>query len=117
MCTYHFYLNESAVILHQSECLNVSWSHDRPLTFTNLTPGQTYLAFTAKGSILQESKRFGEYGVLSGNNSFGEAYLMVPDNAGTLKIGYPGDEVCMYVCVRVCGVRGQLSNSVVRMHG
>ena len=34
---------------------------------------------------------------------------MVPDNSGTLKLGYPGDEVCMYVCVRVCGVRGQLS--------
>ena len=87
--------------------MNVSQSHDRPLTFTNLTPGQTYLAFTEKVSVLQQSEGFGEYRILSRNNSFQEAYLIVADNDGTLKLGYPGDEVCMHImcmCVCVCAV-------------
>ena len=88
-------------------------SRDRPVTFPNLIPGQTYLAFTEKGSVLQKSDGLGAYEIFSRNDSFQEAYLMVADNAGTLKVGYPGDEVCTYVrmCVRVCmcGVCGQLS--------
>ncbi len=97
----HFY-SKSAVILHQSECLNVSQSHEKPVAFSNLIPGQTYLAFMAKDTILQESERFGEYRILSKNGSFQEAYLIVPDNTGTLKLGYPGDQVCVNICVCAC---------------
>ena len=74
----------------------MSRSQDRPVTFPSLIPGQTYLAFTEKGFVLQKSGSFGAYEILSRNNSFQEAYLMVADNAGTLKFGYPGDEVCTY---------------------
>ena len=79
----------------------MSRSHDRPLTFPNLVPGQTYLAFTEKGSVLQKSDGLGAYEIFSRNDSFQEAYLMVADNAGTLKLGYPGDVVCTYVCTCV----------------
>ena len=81
----------------------MSRSHDKPLTFPNLIPGQTYLAFSENGSILQKSDRIGVYRILSRNDSFEGAYLIVADNGGTLKIGYHGDEVCVYVCVYMCG--------------
>ena len=103
MSVDHFY-SISAVILPQSECLDVSQSHNRPVTFPNLVPGQTYIAFTENGSsVLQKSHRFGEYTILSRNHSSQEAYMMVDDNAGILRLGYPGDEVCAFICdVRVC---------------
>ena len=122
-----FFISKSLAIFPQSECLDMSQSRDRPVTFPNLIPGQTHLAFTEKGFILQKSGSFGACEILSRNNSYREAYLMVADNTGTLKLGYPGDEVCTYnivqchiMCVRVCVCvvyAGSCQISTIRMHG
>lgn len=84
----------STALFQQSRCLNDNLLSHWPLV--GLSPGQTYLAFTSNSFMLWEAERHGKYEILSRNSSFQEAYLIVPDNSGTLQLRSHGDEVCMW---------------------
>lgn len=79
----------STALFQQSRCLNDSFLSDWPLV--GLVPGQTYLAFTSNGFMIWEADRCSKYEILSKKK---EAYVVVPDNSGTLQLHGCGDEVC-----------------------